>query len=200
MFKGKFLSMLKQAYQEGQLKFAGEIKSLHLKSNFQQLLDLLYDKNKKWVVFAKAHFKNTSHIINYLGRYTHRVAISNDRIISVEQDSVTFKWKDYHDKDKQKIMKLPANEFIRRFLLHVLPKGFCKIRYYGIFACRNHNSDLLKCRKALGQILSKPKLEGLSWKDVVMMITGKNIFVCPICNKGNMVTDTFFTGKSRHPP
>lgn len=129
VFKGKFLALLKAAYQNNQLKFEGELKPLHLKNNFKQLLDTLY--SKPWVVYAKKPFKNATHIINYLGRYTHRVAISNDRIIGTEGDQVIFKWKDYKNGAMKKIMKIDGNEFIRRFLLHVLPKGFCKIRYFG---------------------------------------------------------------------
>jgi hypothetical protein len=194
LFKGKFLAMLKDAYKAGALKFEGDIKDLKQKKNFQALLDLLYDEKKKWVVYTEPSFKNTTHIINYLGRYTHRVAISNDRIISVDEESVTFKWKDYKDKSKQKIMKLPAHEFIRRFLLHVLPKAFCKIRYYGIYASKNQQIGLLKCRKALGQVLKKPKLHGLSWQDVLIKIAGKNVFQCPVCKKGHLVMDSIFKG------
>lgn len=186
LFKGKFLAMLKQARNEGTLKFEGEIKPLLQQKNFQALIDLLYDKKKKWVVYTNPSLKNSAQIINYLGRYTHRVAISNDRILNIDDESVTFKWKDYKDNANQKIMKLPAQEFIRRFLLHVLPKAFCKIRYYGIYAVRNQQAGLLKCRKVLGQVLAKPKLQGLSWHEALMKITGHNVLLCPVCKKGNM--------------
>jgi len=194
LFKGKFLAMLKEVYKKGNLKFEGEIKYLKQKKNFQALLDLLYDEKKKWVVYTNPSLKNSTHIVNYLGRYTHRVAISNDRIISVDQESVTFKWKDYKDKGRQKIMKLPAQEFIRRFLLHVLPKSFCKIRYYGLYAAKNQQCSMFKCRKALGIVKAKAKLQGLSWQEVLIKIAGNNVFTCPVCNKGHMVIDKLIKG------
>ena len=197
VFKGKFLSLLKQAYFNKQLKFEGEISSLQLKNNFKLLLDLLY--GKQWVVYAKKPFQNATHIINYLGRYTHRVAISNQRIEGIDGDSIAFKWKDYKDHSKQKTMKLHAMEFIRRFLLHVLPKGFCKIRYYGIFASRNRKTVLTLCRKALGYRISKSKFTGLSWQESLQLISGINVHVCPVCKKGKMTTIAILKGY-RGPP
>lgn len=197
VFKGKFLALLKQAHHQNQLRFDGQIKPLHLKSNFKALLNLVYAKD--WVVYAKKPFKNSTHIVNYLGRYTHRVAISNDRITSIEGDQVIFKWKDYREPGRIKSMKLPAAEFIRRFLLHVLPKGFCKIRYYGILASRNRNEVLLKCKKVLAYSTSKSKLTGLSWQDTLLVITGMDVLKCPVCKKGNMVT-TELLMRYRAPP
>lgn len=194
LFKGKFLAMLKDAYIDGDLKFEGEIKPLKQKKSFQALLDLLYDEKKKWVVYTNPSFKNSTHVVNYLGRYTHRVALSNDRIINVDKESVTFKWKDYKDQGRQKIMKLPAPEFIRRFLLHVLPQAFCKIRYYGLYAARNQQSGLAKCRKALGIVKAKAKLQGLSWQEILIKIAGNNVFACPVCQKGHMVIDKLIKG------
>ena len=197
VFKGKFLALLKLAYQRNQLKFEGHIEPLQLKSNFKVLLNLVYAKD--WVVYAKKPFKSSTHIVNYLGRYTHRVAISNDRITGIEEDQVLFRWKDYRDYERIKIMKLPAIEFIRRFLLHVLPKGFCKIRYYGILASRNRNEVLLKCRKTLSHHIAKSKFEGLCWQDTLLAITGIDVLKCPICKKGNMVTTELLL-KYRAPP
>jgi hypothetical protein len=188
VFKGKFLSFLKDAYHNNQLKFEGEIKPLQLKGNFKKLLNTLYSKN--WVVYAKKPFKNASHVIKYLGRYTHRVALSNSRITTIEEGNVIFKWKDYKEKGQQKTMKLTATEFIRRFLLHVLPKGFCKIRYYGIFALRNRNEVLLKCKKTLSYNFQKSKLIGLSWQDALKVTTGIDVTKCTVCKTGNMVTTT----------
>ena len=197
VFRGKFLSLLKEANKEKQLKFEGEIKPLILKSNFKQLLDILY--NKDWVVFCGKSFRNSSQIIKYLGRYTHRVAISNSRILGIENDEVIFRWKDYRDKGKQKIMKLPAQEFIRRFLLHVLPKGFCKIRYYGIFASRNRRTIMLSCKNAFWKMVPKSKYIGLKWHEIMFLITGVNPFMCPVCRKGNMLSYIVNKGK-RAPP
>lgn len=198
VFRGKFLSLLRQYYREKKLKFEGEIKPLGLKSNFNRLLDALYKKD--WVVFAKKPFKNAAHIVEYLGRYTHRVAISNNRIVSIEGNIVSFTWKDYKDHSKRKIMKLDASEFIRRFLLHILPKGFCKIRYFGIFACRNRKTALRKCKEVMEYIASKSKLACLSWQDALRIVSGVDVSLCPVCKKGKMVLAAVFKGGYRGPP
>lgn len=197
VFRGKFLALLKQAYCQGQLKFDGEIKPLGLKNNFKQLLDTLY--GKPWVVFAKKPFKNANHIVAYLGRYSHRVAIGNNRILGIEGDHVVFKWKDYKDHSKQKTMKLPAMEFIRRFLLHILPKGFCKIRYFGIFASRNRKTVLAKCSKALGYSFHKSRFTDLSWRQLLLLVSGIDVSLCPVCKKGNMIMIAVLKG-FRGPP
>jgi hypothetical protein len=197
VFRGKFLAMLRQAFDGGQLKFEGEIKPLALKGNFKRLLNELYKKD--WVVFAKKPFKNATHIINYLGRYTHRVAISNQRLTGITEDEVSFSWKDYKDRSKQKVMTLSGHEFIRRFLLHILPKGFCKIRYYGIFASRNKKTALNRCKKSIGFAVAKSKLAGLGWKEALKMLSGIDVTVCPVCKKGKMVTVKEFKG-GRAPP
>jgi len=150
-FRGKFLYLLKNAYENGELCFFNDARSLTMKSNFQALIDHLYSKD--WIVFCKKPFKSPAHVVKYLGRYTHRVAISNSRIKTFDDDSVSFTLKDYKDGSKSKIMKLSATEFARRFLLHVLPNRFVKIRHYGILCSRNIKSKLLKCRKLTG---SKP--------------------------------------------
>jgi hypothetical protein len=197
VFRGKFLALLKKAYQENQLKFEGEINFLALKNNFKNLLDTLY--NKDWVVYCKNTFKNSTQIINYLGRYSHRVAISNNRILGIENDQVAFRWKDYNDTGKKKIMILPAVEFIRRFFLHVLPKGFCKIRYFGIFAVRNRNTLLPCCRIAFGHFFSKSKLAGLPWQELLLLLTRVDLSICPVCNSGKMMPVPYINCR-RAPP
>ena len=122
-FRGKFLHHLKCLVKEDSLKIPGDI-------DIERLIKELYDKD--WVTFCKPPFKSPEHVINYLGRYTHKIAISNSRIVSCNNGEVTFKWRDYKNKSQQKLMSLPATEFMRRFLLHVLPDRFVKIRYYGI--------------------------------------------------------------------
>lgn len=197
MFRGKFLAALKQAYLNGELKFEGEIKPLSQKGNFKSLLDLLY--NKDWVVYAKEAFKNASGIIKYLGNYTHRIAISNDRIQGIDGHQILFGWKDYKDGSKRKTMPLPAEEFIRRFLLHTLPPGFCKIRYYGILSSRNRKSILKNCKNAMAIKESKSKFEGLNWHEVMKIVTGFDILLCPHCKKGKMIPAGIFSGR-RAPP
>jgi hypothetical protein len=202
VFRGKFLSLLKKANQENKLKFEGEITPLKQPQNFKQLLDLLY--NKEWVVFCEKSQKRYSRILEYLARYSSRVAISNDRIVAVENDRVFFRWKDYQDKGKRKLMELDAVEFIRRFMLHILPEGFCKIRYYGIFASRNRTSKLKHIRKALGRKVMKSKYAGLLWNEVLHLLTGIDPLKCPKCITGNMIpladTSTLLSKSNKSPP
>ncbi len=197
VFRGKFLALLKLAWSSGALKFEGSLSELRSKSNFSKLLDTVYEK--KWVVYTKQPFKNANHIINYLGRYTHRVAISNHRIRSIDKENVHFRWKDYREKGKQKIMSLSGEEFIRRFLLHVLPKRFCKIRYFGIFASRNRSSLLKQCRTIFKYTLPRPRFTGLSWQAVLQIETGIDITLCPQCKSGKMVPLYLFRGRRRPP-
>lgn len=200
VFRGKFLALLKKAYLEEQLKFEGEIAPLKQAKNFKQLLDLLY--NKEWIVYCEKSQKSYTRIIEYLARYSYRVAISNDRIIGTENDRVFFRWKDYEDKGKRKVMDLDAVEFIRRFMLHILPDGFCKIRYYGIFASRNRALILKPIRKALDRKATKAKYVGLSWNEVIYLLTGVDPLKCPKCKDGKMipVEDTSIIKSNRAPP
>ncbi len=135
VFRGKFLSLLRKAYQRGKLRFYGELKPLEEPEHFERWLDATV--KTEWVVYAKPPFGGPEQVLKYLARYTHRVAISNDRLIALEDGRVRFHWKDYAHGNAQKTMTLDAAEFIRRFLLHVLPTGFMKIRHYGFLANRN---------------------------------------------------------------
>ncbi|MGI6180418.1 IS91 family transposase, partial [Butyricicoccus intestinisimiae] len=147
-FRGKFLDLLKQAYNNGKLAFFNAAAKLALRSNFLALVNNLYGVN--WVVFCKKPFKSPGYVVRYLGRYTHRVAISNARILTFNGQSVSFVWKDYKDVFKSKVMTLDAAEFSRRFLLHVLPDRFVKIRHYGLLCSRNIESKLLNCMRLTG--------------------------------------------------
>ena len=141
--------------------------------------------NKDWIVYCKEPFKNANCVIQYLGRYTHRVAISNERIVAVTEDDVTFKWRDYKDKNKMKEMTVTIEEFIRRFLLHILPPHFMKIRYYGILGNRNKKKELLKCK-----ILTRTKIyqkEKLPIPELLKKVLGNDFNLCPHCHKGHML-------------
>ena len=168
-FRGKFLSLLSQ-----------------LNLNFKDINTII--KNcyaKEWVVYCKPPFKSSAHVIEYLGRYTHRVAISNHRILKLENGNVTFMWRDYKDSNKVKTMTITATEFIRRFLLHILPSRFMKIRHYGILGNRNKTKKLILCK-----ILTKTKLypkQNLSTAELIKKIFGRDIRICPSCNKGILV-------------
>lgn len=182
-FRGKFLAFFKEAYQDGLLKFYGKIEPLSGKLNFQKLIDDLYKTD--WVVFCKKPFKSPWHVLRYLGRYTHRVAISNQRIVSLQNGQVTFMWRDYKDDNKTKLMTIDASEFIRRFLLHVLPSRFVKIRHYGILGNRNRNRKLRLCQRLT---FSKSReVQKLSSAMLLFKLTGLDLRVCPSCGTGTMI-------------
>lgn len=148
LFRGKFLAELKHLYLAGQLTLSGSVAHLAQPQTFQKLLDRLY--RTSWVVYAKPPFGGAEQVYRYLGRYTHRVAISNSRLISMPGDRVRFQYKDYADDQKSKELTLSAEEFLRRFLLHVLPKGFVRIRHYGLLASPNVQTKLKRCQWLLG--------------------------------------------------
>jgi hypothetical protein len=148
LFRGKFLAGLKAANQAGKLTLTGSVARLQDPRQFRRLLGTLY--RQRWVVYAKPPFGGARQVYRYLGRYTHRVAISNRRLLALDEGRVTFRYKDYADGTRDKQMTLDAEEFIRRFLLHVLPKGFVRIRHYGLLAGRNVDTKLADCRRLLG--------------------------------------------------
>ena len=193
-FRGKFLALLGKAYSLGKLKFHGGIFEYEQDQCFQGLLNAC--RNKDWVVYSKATFNGPEAVIEYLGRYTHRIAISNDRIKNIEGGNVTFKWKDYRD-EKNKIMTITAEEFIRRFLLHVLPSGFMKIRHYGILSNRNKSTKLKQCQIAAKYTQTKSQFNDMNAVEIIKLITGKDITLCPSCLKGKMKTVRIFPAKGR---
>ena len=132
LFRGKFLSFLQDAFDRGQLRFSGKLQALAQTASWKSFMKRL--RSIDWVVYAKPPFGGAPQVLKYLARYTHRVAISNQRLVSIEDGKVSFLWKDYAHGNQQRTMTLDAVEFIRRFLLHVLPKGFVRIRYYGFLA------------------------------------------------------------------
>lgn len=189
-FRGKFLYYLKQLYAAGLLGFHGKIAVLAGEDAFMALISRLYEKD--WVVYCKKPFKSPHRVLEYLGRYTHRVAISNNRLVKVVDGKVTFRWRDYRDKSKQKLMTLECNEFIRRFLMHVLPYRFVKIRHFGILSNRNRQGKLFKCKMLTGASLSSiPKK--LTTVELLLKLTGRDVTLCPCCQKGHMKRQTLLT-------
>jgi predicted Zn-ribbon and HTH transcriptional regulator len=183
-FRGKFLFYLKKAYYENAIHFYGSQEHLVNERDFESFLSLLY--KKEWVAYCKAPFKSADHVVEYLGRYTHRVAISNNRILKEENGQVTFKWRDYRDSNKEKLMSVSTEEFIRRFLTHVLPSGFFKIRYYGILGSRNKKTKLMLCKKLTGATLSISSKKKLSAEELILKLTGRDITLCPCCGCGRL--------------
>jgi hypothetical protein len=187
LFRGKFLDRVQKAYASGKLKFPGKTEALKGRSVFQKFLTGLYEK--EWVVYCKPPLTRPEQVMDYLGRYTHRVALSNDRLVSVSEKQVTLRWRDSADGDKIKLLTLEVLEFIRRFLLHVLPDRFVKIRHYGLLSNRGRKRKLLRCQKLLGVVTNEESEESPkeTWEDLLTRITGKDPRVCPFCAKGKMI-------------
>jgi hypothetical protein len=148
VFRGKFVAGLKQLIAQDKLQFRGSQLHLAAAGCFLSFLRQLYQQD--WVVYAKPPFGGAEHVLNYLARYTHRVAISNHRLVAFENDRVSFRWRDYAHGGKKKVMTVSAHEFLRRFLLHVLPGGLVRIRHFGLFANRRRSAALERCRALLG--------------------------------------------------
>src|SRR5207244_3506102 len=156
VFRGKFVDALKQAFQNGQLNFHADLKLLAQPKTFAAWLRPLFRQN--WVVYLKPPFGGPEYVLQYLGRYTHRVAISNHRLVSFADGQVTFRWRDSADGNKQKLLPLSVNEFLSRFLLHILPQGFVRIRNFGFLANRRRSTLLPLCRQLLG-LVPQPQIE-----------------------------------------
>jgi hypothetical protein len=147
VFRGKFVAGLKLAFRDGKLVFPGSLKGICEQKAFHAFLRPLFRQD--WVVYAKRPFGGPEHVLHYLARYTHRVAISNHRIVNLAEGKVTFRWKDYAHKSKQRLMTVTAEEFLRRFLLHTLPRGFVRIRFCGFLANRRRHELLPLCKRLL---------------------------------------------------
>jgi Putative transposase/Transposase zinc-binding domain len=194
LFRRLFLKYLQEAFDSGKLRFFTSLEALRDPHAFHCHLDPV--RNLKWVVYAKPPFAGPQQVVNYVGRYTHRVAICNDRIVDIEGDEVKFTWRDYRDNNQKKTMTLSADQFIGRFLLHVLPSGFQRIRYYGFLGNRHRKEKLEQCRQLLGMAPSKSpsvtvKLE--DYRDRYEKLTGRSLRECPVCHRGHMIPVTIPT-------
>jgi hypothetical protein len=178
MFRGKLLAFLKQSYRHNELRFSGSLAALSQPRAFHSLLSTL--RNKEWVVYSKPPFGGPEHVLKYLARYTHRVAISNGRLLGLDSGQVRFRWRDSRHNNRSSVMTLDAVEFIRRFLLHALPAGFVKIRHFGLLANRNRSQALALCRIHLhattpdiSTLLTEPQKSALNRS-------------CPQCKRGTL--------------
>ena len=184
-FKNRYLKLLSDAYLKDKLIFTKKTAALELKQNFQQLIDGVW--KTKWIAYAKRPFAGPKQVLEYLGRYTHRVAISNNRIVSIDHGRVTFTYKDRQNDNEIKKMTLDADEFIRRFLLHVLPKGLIKIRYFGFLAHTNKKKAIPLIRNLIDPQAAFPEKIAESIGDMMLRLTGIDISCCPQCKKGKMI-------------
>ena len=178
VFRGKFLSTLEDSYEE--LSFHGRLTPLREKERFQELLTTA--SNNTWVVYAKKPFAGPKQVLNYLGQYTHRIAISNHRLIKVEDGKIYFLYRDYADDNKKKVQALDAREFMRRFLLHVLPKKFVRLRHYGFLGNRLRQEKLSACRGIL-KVNPPETPKEKTWKERLKELTGRDVDLCPQCGE-----------------
>jgi len=179
LFRGKYMATLKALYNDRQLKFPNVIKTYESPNEFKKLLDICYAK--EWIPYSKPTFKNPEAVIKYLGRYTHRIAISNNRILSMTNDSVSFRYKDYQDNGTWKTLTLPGVEFIRRFLMHVPPKRFVRLRHYGLLSCRSKGKNITLCRNLIGCKKYLSRLKAKTNAEILKIIYDIDICTCRKC-------------------
>jgi len=184
-FRIRYLKLLLNAYLKGELIFTQKTAALNSRHAFQQLINSV--SKTRWIAYAKRPFAGPQQVLEYLGRYTHRVAISNNRILSIDNGRVTFTYKDRQKDNEIKKMTLDAHEFIRRFLLHVLPKGLIKIRYFGFLSHTNKKEQIPLIRKLIDPDLTLPKKIKESINEMMLRLTGIDITCCPQCKKGKMI-------------
>ncbi|MDQ2762499.1 MAG: IS91 family transposase [Pseudomonadota bacterium] len=185
LFRGLFLHEMEKAFVAGELNFFSSYRHLHEPAAFRRHLAPAY--KTEWVVFAKRPFAGPAQVLDYVGRYTHRVAISNNRLVSMDNGKVCFRWKDYRDDNRQKTMTLPAEEFIRRFLIHVLPSGFHRIRYYRFLGNCHRARKLERCRELLEMAARGAVEPSADYRDRFEALTGQSLRECPHCHTGTMV-------------
>lgn len=183
-FRKLFLRYLEQTHAAGKLQFYGDLQELSDPNRFARYLAPLHAM--EWVVYAKPPFGGPDRVLDYLGRYTHRVAISNNRLQALHDGQVTFAYKDYKHPQRQKVMTLSADEFLRRFLLHVLPECFQRIRHYGLLGNRHRAENLARCRELLAMPVPIPAPER-DYRERCQQFTGHDPFQCPRCHRGQMV-------------
>jgi hypothetical protein len=184
VFRGKYLAGLQRAFERQALRFAGNVAGLAEPRAFGQFLATL--RAHDWVVYAKPPFAGPAQVLEYLGRYTHRVAISNDRLVSVDAGQVRFRWRDYARGNRLKTMTLSAAEFLQRFLLHVLPGGFVRIRHFGFLANRGRTAKLARCRALLAAVPPEAATGPEPVASLMFRLTGVDITRCPVCRTGRL--------------
>ena len=180
VFRGKLLSKLEQAVARGTVR----------NQDGQARQFLKQAARKDWVVYAKRPFGGPEQVLGYLARYTHRIAISNSRLVAMPEDRVTFRWRDRARNNKPKLMTLDAREFLRRFLLHVLPKGLVRIRHYGLLANKNRRANIRRCRRLLGvrqDTVAERSDPPVPWQELLLRLSGFDPSRCPQCDQGRLI-------------
>ena len=204
LFRRLFLDSLKQAFEQGKLQFYGKNERLSKPEAFDQFISSC--KKIEWVVYAKPPFGSPETVLDYLARYTHRIAISNHRLVSMKEGKVAFNLKNYKNEEKRETMTLDAVEFIRRFLQHVLPHQFMRIRYYGFLANCHRTENIQLCRRLLDcrEMVVDEKNDRQDWAARFQALTGKDPLLCPQCGRGRLkriqILQPSPAANSRSPP
>jgi hypothetical protein len=195
VFRGKFVEALKQTFAAGKLQFYGQLQALAQPKVFRSFLRQLF--RHRWVVYCKPPFGGPDQMLRYLGAYTHRVAISNHRLVSLVDGQVTFRWRDSAHKNKKRLMTLPVDEFLRRFLLHVLPRGFVRIRHYGFLSSRRRRELVPLCKQLLSDAVPTPTPTGAPTASESVPM-----WICPLCGGPMIVIERLTAGQiaPRSPP
>ena len=179
-------NLIGAVHHDGKLEFMGKIEHLKHFPNFKDVL--ITAASKEWVVYAKEPFNGPKQVINYLGQYTHRIAISNYRLVKLDGDKIHFKVRDRDNPKEKKILVLTVREFLRRFLLHVLPKGYVRIRHFGLLGSRLKKQNIKIARAIQGIVHILEAQLPLDWKALLRQFTGLNPDQCPRCTTGNLIT------------
>jgi hypothetical protein len=185
LFRRLFLDYLQKAFDAGKLQFFAVLEKLRDCGEFARYV--ASPRKAEWVVYAKRPFAGPQQVLDYVGRYTHRVAISNNRLLDIADGQVCFQWKDYRNQGQQKTMTVSAEEFTRRFLLHALPDGLQRIRYYGLLGNRHRQEKLAKCRQLLEMAPQVDAQPVGDYQDQHERLTGSSLRECPLCHRGRMV-------------
>jgi len=198
--RGRLLSGIKDLHAAGELRFYGTLEPLADLRNLTRHLEPLW--HTEWVVYLKPPFAGPKKVLEYLARYTHRIALSNRRLVAMDEDSVTFRYRDRRQGDVVRTLRLSGEEFLRRFLLHVLPRRFVRIRSYGLLANRNRAQNLARCRELLG-VVSAEAVETSAqetWQEVAVRLLGRDPFCCPACGQGRLEQAAEIPPHARPPP
>ena len=200
LFRRVFLELLRAAFDAGELTLKGSLETV---ADAQAFADMIQTaRSTEWVVYAKPPFGGPRRVLDYLGRYTHRIALSNHRLLAMHGSSVRFRWGDYRHGNAQRLMTLEANQFIRRFLLHVLPEGYVRMRYFGLLANCHRRETLSRCRILLGEAqhadAAPPELS--DWTTLLEALTGVDPLQCPKCRQGRLVHFELLSPTQRAPP
>ena len=195
VFKGKFLCYLKKAYEKEDLVFSGRSTGYGTDEGFKALVDGLY--RKEWIVYSKRPFAGPQKVLDYLGRYVFKTAISNERIKAVASGKVTLAYRDRRDDNRKKEITLSADEFIRRFLTHVLPSSYMRIRHFGFLSNRSRKVNIARVKKLLGVSVDSGKKADQNAQEIMLELTGKDISRCPQCKIGTMALHYLIPGFNR---